>query len=178
MSKVYVTECGLVLQMSKYVKIRMEGDPLFTTRLNLEAPEAVTQTHLDFFKHGSDIIHTNTYQSSLEGFKKYLGFDATQSLNLVQKAVKLAQTAREKFMKENPGAERPRIAGCIAPYGAHLNDGSEYTGAYIDKISLEKLKEWHRWGIAAVIDAGVDLVTFDTQPCLVRKFCLEFKTLS
>lgn len=29
------------------------------------------------------------------------------------------------------------VAGSIGPYGAHLHDGSEYTGSYIDRVSVE-----------------------------------------
>ena len=36
------------------------------------------------------------------------------------------------------------IAGSVGPYGACLHDGSEYTGSYVDALSVEQLKEWHR----------------------------------
>ena len=34
---------------------------------------------------------------------------------------------------------RPLIAGSIGSYGAHIRDGSEYTGAFCDNLSIEVL---------------------------------------
>lgn len=55
----------------------------------------------------------------------------------------------------------------IGPYGAHLHDGSEYTGSYADFISKEDIQKWHRVRLDAVIDAGVDALAIETIPCLV-----------
>lgn len=57
------------------------------------------------------------------------------------------------------------IVGSIGPYGAYLHDGSEYTGAYESSISTTTLKEWHRPRVKALIEAGVDLLAFETIPC-------------
>ena len=44
-----------------------------------------------------------------------------------------------------PSKERKSlVAGSVGPYGACLHDGSEYTGSYINSVSVEELKEWHR----------------------------------
>jgi len=43
----------------------------------------------------------------------------------------------------NPQENRrePLVAGSVGPYGAFLHDGSEYTGAYEDKMTLEVMKD-------------------------------------
>lgn len=54
--------------------------------------------------------------------------------------------------------------GSVGPYGASLLDGSEYTGNYIDNINLKVLYDWHKPRIQALIEAGVDVVLFETIP--------------
>lgn len=56
------------------------------------------------------------------------------------------------------------IAGSIGSYGAYLNDGSEYTGAHIGKVSKETMKNHQRGKVKALIEGGVDLLAFDTIP--------------
>lgn len=52
--------------------------------------------------------------------------------------------------------------------GAHLHDGSEYTGSYEKRVSPAAIKKWHRVRIDACIDGGVDGLAIETIPCLVR----------
>lgn len=44
-------------------------------RFNAVEPEAVIQSHLDFLEHGAEIILTNTYQASVEGYIEHLKLD-------------------------------------------------------------------------------------------------------
>lgn len=55
------------------------------------------------------------------------------------------------------------------PYGAHLHDGSEYSGSYADKVTKDTIKNWHRVRIDAVLSAGVDALAIETIPCLVSQ---------
>lgn len=54
--------------------------------------------------------------------------------------------------------------GSVGPYGASLCDGSEYHGNYVDKLSFKELYDWHKPRIQALIEAGVDVVLFETIP--------------
>jgi len=131
----------------------------------------VIQTHLDFLRNGADIILTNTYQSSVEGFVKYLGVTRERGVELIQKSVQLAKQAKEQYLSEI-GSEAesalPLIMGSIGPYGAYLHDGSEYTGNYADKMSKEELRAWHKTRIEICLAAGVDGLALETLPCLME----------
>ncbi|WP_413407130.1 homocysteine S-methyltransferase [Paenibacillus amylolyticus] len=59
---------------------------------------------------------------------------------------------------------RPIIAGSVGPYGAYLADGSEYVGHY--GVSDETLVEFHRPRMAALLEAGADILAFETIPSL------------
>lgn len=115
------------------------------------------------------MIITNTYQASVEGFVQYLDLDEDQSLNLIISTVRLAHLARDRYMAEHPEKEKaPLIAASIGPYGAHLHDGSEYTGNYVDYVSKETLKKWHRVRLEAVVESGVDCLAIETIPALLE----------
>lgn len=65
-------------------------------------------------------------------------------------------------MVENPEAGPLLIAGSVGPYGAYLADGSEYRGDY--SLSRSEFMEFHRPRIAALVEAGVDLLAVETLP--------------
>lgn len=188
LQKVQVVDGGFATQLVKHVGESVDGDPLWSARFNYTQPKAILDTHFDFLQGlpqipplscklqitavisaGADIIITNTYQASVEGFTQHLDLDEDQSLELIKSTVQLAHLARNQYMSEKVNLETvPLIAGSIGPYGAHLHDGSEYTGSYADYISKETLKKWHRVRMEAVVEAGVDLLAIETIPATLE----------
>ena len=69
------------------------------------------------------------------------------------------------------------IAGSIGPYGACQCDGSEFTGAYTNSLTLEYLVEWHRPRFECLVEAGCDLIAFETIPS-VKEACALISLLS
>ncbi|XP_043273880.1 homocysteine S-methyltransferase-like [Venturia canescens] len=167
--KVSLLDGSLATQIAVHVGKNPDGDPLWTARFITTDPNAVYATHLDFLRAGSNIIETVTYQASIGGFKEHLGLNDKQSLDLIRKAVELAKKAIETYKEEcNDKKSVNReilVAGSCGPYGATLHDGSEYTGAYCEKVSKEFLMSWHRPRIEALLNAGVDLLAIETIPC-------------
>ncbi|MCM3597293.1 homocysteine S-methyltransferase [Metabacillus idriensis] len=140
-------------------------DPLWSARILLENPELIYQVHSDYFRAGADCAITASYQATIDGFLKR-GIEEIEALQLMKKTVLLAKKARDDFWKEEMGAVRPKplVAASIGPYGAYLADGSEYTGNY--GVTDETLEEFHRPRISALIEAGADLLAFETIPSL------------
>lgn len=56
--------------------------------------------------------------------------------------------------------------GSVGSYGASLCDGSEYNGNYIDSKNLKELYDWHKPKIQALVEAGVDILLFETIPSI------------
>uniref|UniRef100_A0A6V7KCW5 Hcy-binding domain-containing protein n=1 Tax=Bracon brevicornis TaxID=1563983 RepID=A0A6V7KCW5_9HYME len=166
--EVTVIDGGFSTQLSTHVAARIDGDPLWTARFLATDPSAVLATHLDFLRAGAEIIETNTYQASIQGFVDHLGLTESESLHLIHKAVDLAEEAVKIYEKEVKPERRPLIAGSCGPYGASLHDASEYTGTYADKVNKEFLKEWHRPRVEALINSGVDLLALETIPVAVE----------
>jgi len=185
LSKVLVIDGGFATQLTVHVGKSVDGDPLWSARFNATNPNAVMQTHLDFLNAGAEAIITNTYQASVEGYNEYLNYNTDQSIKLIKDTVKLAHIARSTFLSsegaQNAVVSIPWIIGSIGPYGAHLHDGSEYSGSYADKVSKETIKDWHRVRIDAVLAAGVDALAIETIPCLmeaealIELLCAEYK---
>ncbi|XP_017060994.1 homocysteine S-methyltransferase 2 [Drosophila ficusphila] len=168
-SKKILVKCGgFSSQLARNVTEKVDGDPLWGSRFDATNPEAVIQTHLDFLRNGADIILSNTYQSSVEGFVKYLGVSEARGVELIQKSVHLAKEAKKQYLIETGSQTKsvlPLILGSIGPYGACLHDGSEYSGSYADKITKKQLKDWHRTRIEICLAAGVDGLAVETLPC-------------
>ena len=77
----------------------------------------------------------------------------------------LAQQARDRRRAEAPGDDRPLfVAGSVGPYGAMLADGSEYRGDYDPGPAI--LAAFHRPRIEALVEAGADLLAFETIPTI------------
>ncbi|XP_012522398.1 homocysteine S-methyltransferase 2 [Monomorium pharaonis] len=170
MSEIKVLDGGFSTQLSTHVGEKIDGDPLWTSRFLVTKPRAIFATHLDFLRAGADIIETNTYQATIDGFVKYLSFTEEESLEIIRKAVDYAKDAVNVYSKEIEGDEnvknrRPLIAGSIGPYGACLHDGSEYTGSYCINVTREFLIDWHRPRIRALLEKEVDLLAIETIPC-------------
>ncbi|KAL6254274.1 hypothetical protein P5V15_014889 [Pogonomyrmex californicus] len=171
MSDIKVLDGGFSTQLSTHVGEKIDGDPLWTARFLITEPKAVFSTHLDFLRAGADIIETNTYQATVDGFVKYLGITEEESLEIIRKAVDYAKDAVKIYSKEIEGNEnvrnrKPLIAGSCGPYGACLHDGSEYTGSYCTHVSREFLIDWHRPRIRALLEKDVDLLAIETIPCV------------
>lgn len=49
---------------------------------------------------GADLVITNTYQASLEGFEQHLGVTRDQAYELIVRAVELAKRARTLYLEE------------------------------------------------------------------------------
>jgi len=163
-----ILDGGFSGQLLRHVSAKIDGDPLWTARFLKTDPNAVYITHLDFLRAGADIIETNTYQASVPGMMKYLDISEHESFDLLDKSVYLAKKAIDDYTQEEhvPLKSRPKIAGSCGPYGAYLHNASEYTGSYGKTMSQKELINWHRPRVKALLNAGVDLLAFETIPCV------------
>ncbi|MFG2002029.1 homocysteine S-methyltransferase [Spirillospora sp. NPDC048911] len=138
------------------------SDQLWSARLLDDAPEAIVDAHLAFFRAGAQVATTASYQATFEGFAAH-GYTAEQTAGLLRRSVTLAATARERRHAEGDG--RPLwIAASVGPYGAMLADGSEYRGRY--GRSVAELTRFHRPRLEVLAEAGADVFALETVPDL------------
>ncbi|KAF5287119.1 hypothetical protein FQR65_LT12342 [Abscondita terminalis] len=165
-----VLDGGFATQLGCHVEESIDGDPLWSAKFLRTSPHAVIDTHLDFLRAGADVIMTNTYQASINGFMKYLNLTAEESYNLIKESVGYAKAARDRFQEEFADNVKPTplIVGSVGPYGASLHDGSEYDGSYAKSTSKEVMMEWHRPRIEALIESGIQVLGLETIPCQIE----------
>ena len=163
---------ALVLDGALATELERRGrdlrDPLWSAKVLLEAPELIRQVHLDYFRAGADIAITASYQATVAGFMRR-GLGRGESLELLRRAVRLAQEARDEFWREptnRVGRPRPLVAASVGPYGAFLADGSEYRGDY--GLSEIELMDFHRSRLATLLAADPDLLACETLPCFLE----------
>lgn len=137
------------------------NDTLWSAKVLLENPESVYQVHLDYFRAGAQCAVTASYQATPAGFAAR-GMNEAQATALIKQSVELAQRARTDFLAERPDSGALLIAGSVGPYGAYLADGSEYRGDYT--LSQAAYCDFHRPRMAALVEAGVDLLACETLP--------------
>ncbi|KAF7203907.1 uncharacterized protein zgc:172121 isoform X1 [Nothobranchius furzeri] len=142
---------------------KLQGDPLWSARLLHTNPQAIKDAHYRFLLSGADVITTATYQASIQGFVCHLNVSSDCARELLMSGVNLAKETAESFAS---GERHPLVAGSVGPYGAFLHNGSEYTGAYAEEMSVEELKSWHRPQVDGLAAAGADLIAFETIPSI------------
>ncbi|KAJ7993379.1 hypothetical protein DPEC_G00271800 [Dallia pectoralis] len=160
-----ILDGGLATELES-AGFKLQGDPLWSARLLHTNPQAIKDAHYRFLCAGADVITTATYQASVEGFRRHLDMTPEQVNELMMTAVTLAREAVNQYIADHPASDRrkPLVAGSVGPYGAFLHNGSEYTGAYAQDMSVEELKAWHRPQIHCLATAGVDLIAMETIP--------------
>lgn len=136
---------------------------LWSSALVTTNPDALREVHRDFLLAGADVIATATYQASVPTLLE-CGYDRSGAVHTLRDAVSLAIDER------NAHAPDALVAASIGPFGAHLADGSEYTGAYTlteDELYAFQIE---RWQIFA--DSPADILACETIPSLsdVRAF--------
>src|SRR5215813_11237051 len=99
-ASILVVRPALVIDGALATELERRGydlkDSLWSAKILLEQPEAIQQLHYDYFQAGADCAITASYQATIEGFVKR-GLNQTEVIDLIQKSVRLARAARDKF---------------------------------------------------------------------------------
>ncbi len=129
---------------------------LWSARLLRDAPEEVVAVHRAFVDAGAQVVIGASYQASHAGYAR-AGLSAEQCDADLEASVRLA--------REGAGG-RARVAASVGPWGAHLADGSEYTG--YPGVTRGELRDFHARRLERLVAAGPDLVAVETIPELLE----------
>lgn len=141
------------------------NDSLWSAKVLIEQPELIQQVHYDYFVAGADCAITASYQATPMGFAPK-GIELEESIKLIKTSVKLAQQAKMQYLNDIKQDKALFIAGSVGPYGAYLANGSEYTGDY--QLIESEFIAFHKDRVAALIDAGVDILACETMPSFLE----------
>src|SRR5271163_5203759 len=111
--------------------------------LNLSLPALVRDVHQEYVKAGSEILETNTFGANR---KRLAAFGFAEKVRLINQAgVRIAREAAR---------ELAFVAGAVGPLGIRLEP--------LGPTSFEEARAIFREQIAALIEAGVDLLILET----------------
>lgn len=127
---------------------------LWTGRVLLENPDAITQAHADFVESGAGVLISASYQVSRWGFRQ-AGMSDTEADAALRAATRAARAAV-------PADGGVLVAASVGPYGAVLHDGSEYRGRY--GLTRRRLADFHRERLDVLASTEPDLLAIETIP--------------
>ena len=126
---------------------------LWTGRVLLADPDAVTRAHEAYVSAGADVVITSSYQLSRRGFV---------DVGLTVDDADAALTASTQAARAAVAGSGARVAASVGPYGAILHDGSEYRGRY--GLAHADLVAFHRERLDVLASTGPDLLAVETIP--------------
>lgn len=129
---------------------------LWSARLLHDAPEEVVAVHRSFVDAGAEVVTSASYQASHAGYAR-AGLTAEQCDADLEASIRLAREGADG---------RARVAASVGPWGAHLADGSEYTG--YPGVGRGELRDFHARRLERLVAAGPDLVAVETIPELLE----------
>lgn len=130
---------------------------LWSSALVKTNPTALREVHREFLLAGANVIATATYQAAMPTLLD-CGHDRESATLVLRDAVALALGERDAH------APDALVAASIGPFGAHLADGSEYTGRH--SMTVDELFDFQsaRWHILA--ESAADIIACETMPSL------------
>jgi homocysteine S-methyltransferase len=129
---------------------------LWSAHLIVDGPDTVVAAHRAFVDAGAEVVLTASYQLAAESLRR-AGHDPDDEVALLTRSVELARSAVDG---------RAAVAGSLGPWGALIGGGNEYVGRY--GLEVDDLVRVHAPRVAALVDAGVDAVAFETVPSAVE----------
>jgi len=134
--------------------LRGDNDLLVLTK-----PEVILDIHHQYLEAGSDIIETNTFNSTAVSQADYGLESLAYELNL--EGARLAKQACDAWSARTPG--RPRlVAGAIGPTNRTLSISPEVNDPAFRAITFDALKDAYKDQVRGLLDGGSDLLLLET----------------
>jgi 5-methyltetrahydrofolate--homocysteine methyltransferase len=134
--------------------LRGDNDLLVLTR-----PDVIATIHRQYLEAGSDIIETNTFNSTAVSQADYGLQSIVYELNA--EGAKLAKAACAEWTARTP--DRPRfVAGAIGPTNATLSISPDVNNPAFRMITFDALREAFQEQVRGLIDGGCDLLLLET----------------
>ncbi|MDA3891294.1 MAG: methionine synthase [Salinivirgaceae bacterium] len=127
--------------------------------LTLTRPDICKEIHGQFLAAGSDIIETNTFNSTSISQADYAMEPQVRRINI--EAAKNAREMADKFTAENP--DKPRfVAGSIGPTNKTASLSPDVNDPSKRSITFDQLVASYQEQTEGLIEGGVDLLLIET----------------
>ncbi|GAA5521814.1 methionine synthase [Aliifodinibius salicampi] len=143
-------------RFTDYTKAELKGN---NDLLSLTQPDIIKDIHRQFLAAGSDIIETNTFNSTSISQADYHMQDLAYELNVA--AAENAREVADEFTKKTP--DKPRlVAGAIGPTNKTLSLSPDVEDPGYRDITFDQLKESYTEQIKGLVEGGVDMLLVET----------------
>lgn len=129
--------------------------------LSLTRPDILAKIHRAYFESGADIVSTNTFNSTSISQREY-GMEKHVSA-MARAATEIAVSERDRFESEHPErAGSCFVAASLGPTGKMLSMSSDIADPAARAVSFEEMRAAYHEQILAVVEAGADILLYET----------------
>ena len=127
--------------------------------LSLTQPDIIKAIHQAYFDAGSDIVETNTFNSTTIAMADYQMESLAYELNCV--SARIARQVADEVTKSNP--DKPRfVAGVIGPTNRTASISPDVNDPGFRNIDFDGLVVSYMEAITGLIDGGADILLVET----------------
>jgi 5-methyltetrahydrofolate--homocysteine methyltransferase len=142
--------------------------------LSITQPHIIKEIHRKYLEAGSDILETNTFNSTSVSMADYHMEDLVYELNY--QSAKIAREVCDEFKKITP--DRPRfVAGSLGPTSKTTSLSPDVNNPGFRAITFDELVEAYTEQVKGLVDGGADLLLvetiFDTLNAKAALFAIE-----
>ena len=134
---------------------------LWAAGLLLEHQHLLMDAHREFLVAGADIVTSSSYQLSFQGLRDA---NVSDPIAVYELSTSLVRRCIAEQQQQTQSVQGPYVAASVGCFGAHLADGSEYTGIYGGDLMM--LKKFHTEQTQALRSTNPDILAFETIPCV------------
>ncbi|MBN20252.1 MAG: methionine synthase [Bdellovibrionaceae bacterium] len=142
--------------------------------LSLTQPKIIEAIHFKFLEAGSDIIETNTFNTTTISQADY-GLDSYVN-EMNEASARLARKVVDEFCKKNP-ERKCYVAGAMGPTNRTASLSPDVNRPGFRAVTFDQLVEAYLQQARALLKGGVDLLlpetTFDTLNLKAALFAIE-----
>jgi 5-methyltetrahydrofolate--homocysteine methyltransferase len=154
--RLHLSEAAFRGERFRYVARALKGD---NDLLAITEPDIITGLHHDYLAAGSDIVTTNTFNSTAVSQARYGLESIVYELNVA--ASRLAKRACADWSTRTP--DKPRfVAGSIGPTSQPLMASPGVDPAASRSVAFEALKDAYLEQLRGLIEGGCDLLLVET----------------
>ncbi|MEA4916401.1 methionine synthase [Proteiniphilum sp.] len=127
--------------------------------LSITRPDVIGEIHREYLASGSDIIETNTFNSTSISMQDYHMSHLAREINLA--AARLAREAADEFTLKTPN--KPRfVAGSIGPTNKTASMSPQVENPMFRSAVFDDFKTAYKEQIIALVEGGVDILLIET----------------
>ena len=174
---------GTMIQAEKLSEADFRGDRFIDHKsplsgnndlLNLTKPDLIKKIHLSYLEAGSDIVETNTFNSTKSSQSDYGLEDLSYELNF--EAARIARSACHEIHEKTP--KNPRfVAGVIGPTSKTASISPDVNDPGLRNINFDALVADYEISTRGLIEGGSDIIfvetSFDTLNAKAAIFAIQ-----